>query len=342
MASMDIFRGDAFSMIGLAAAIENVEHKPQLLGQLNIFESEPVEQRVVMVESRDDGLALIPTSTIGAPLTQLSDDKRVARNFAVTRLAKQSRIMAESVQGIRAFGSLTETQQVQTVVARRLNRLVDDLELTWERMRLGAVQGLFYDGAKGQTLVNYFDEFDVAPPAEISFNFATLQPGELRPLIEQAVVRPIKRAAKGAFVPGARIVALVGDDFWDQFINHPEVRQTYLNWTAAADLRQSTAWGAFHYAGVDWINYRGTDDNSTVAIATDEAKFFPQGARDVFKVCWGPGEFFDTVNQPGVPVRAMSLLDPSGRNAFVDVEVYSYPLFLCTKPLTLRSGALAT
>lgn len=339
MASMDVFKGDAFSMIGLGAAIENIDHKPQLLGSLNIFDDDPVDTRVVMVESRDNELELIPTSPIGAPLVQLDDAPRKVRNFMTSRLAKGSRIYAESVQNIRAFGSTTELEQVQAVVVRRLSRLVDDLELTWERMRLGAVQGLFYDGARTQTLVNYFDEFGVAPPSDVPFAFDTLAAGELRPLIEGSIVRPIVRAAKSAV---SSVVALCGDEFWDKFINHEEVRQTYLNWQAAAELRGATAFGSFSYAGVDWYNYRGTDDNSTVAIASDEAKFFPRGARDVFKVCWGPAEFFDAVNQPGVPVRALTLPDPSGRNAFVDVEVYSYPLFLCTKPQTLRKGTLAT
>jgi hypothetical protein len=201
VASMDVFKGDAFSMIGLAAAIENIDHKPQLLGQLGIFEDEPVDTRVVMVESRDEELTLIPTTAIGAPLAQADDVHRSARNFTTTRLAKGRRIHAESVQNVSAFGSMSELQNVQALVGRRLASLVDDMELTWERMRLGAVQGLFYDGAKGQTLVNYFTEFNVAPPSDVPFAFDALQPGELRALIEGSIVRPIMRAAKGSFGP---------------------------------------------------------------------------------------------------------------------------------------------
>lgn len=338
MASMDVFKSDAFSMMSLLAAIENVDYKPQLLGSLNLFEPEPQRTRVVAVESRNDTLSLIPTSPIGAPPPQRSGDKREVRNFNTTRLAKASRIMADQIQGIRAYGSEGELQAVQAEVARRLQQLTNDMELTWENHRLGAVQGIVLD-ADASTIVNYFTEFGVAQPAVVNFNFATLTAGDVRPLIESDIVRPLIRAAKGAFLPTSRIVALVGDDFWDAFINHEEVRQTYLNHQAAAALREGTAFGRFVFAGVEWINYRGTDDGSTVAVAAAEAKFFPVDAPGIFQVAWAPGESMEAVNMPGRDLIALVLPDPSGRNAFVDIEVYSYPLFVCTRPLTLRRAA---
>jgi hypothetical protein len=340
MASMDVFKADAFSMMSLLAAIENIDFNPQFLGSLNLFEDAPQRTRVVAVESRNDELALIQTSPIGAPLPQRSPDHRKLRNFNTVRLAKGSRIMAEELQGIRQFGSETELQQVQVEVARRLALINQDLELTWEYHRLGAVQGLLLD-ADNSVIYNFFDEFGVSQPAAVPFNFDTLAVGEVRPLIE-SIVRAIKRAAKGAFVTGTRIQAIVGDDFWDGLVNHEEVRQTYLNYQAAATLREGTAFGTFPFAGVDWTNYQGTDDNSTVAVGTGEAKFFPVGAPGLFKTAWAPGESMDTVNQLGRPLTPMILPDVSGRNAFVDVELYSYPLYLCTRPLTLRSATLST
>ena len=335
MATMDVFKADAFSMMSLMQAIEEVDHKPQFLGSLDLFEDAPQRTRVVAVESRDNVLALIQTSAIGAPIEQRSAGKSKLRNFNTVRIAKGSRIESDEIQGIRAFGSETELQQVQTEVARRLTQLVSDVELTWEHHRLGAVQGIVTD-ADASTIVNLFTEFGVAQPAEVDFDFSALSDGDVRTKIEANITRPMIRAAKGAFVTGSRIVALCGDTFWDEFVNHSEVRTTFLNHSAAAALREDTAFGTFRYAGVDWINYRGTDDNSTVAVAAAEAKFFPANAPGVFKVAWAPSESMEAANQPGVPIRPLTLPDTSGRNAFVDVEVYSYPLYVCTRPLTLR------
>jgi hypothetical protein len=332
---MDVFKGDAFSMMSLLAAMENVDYSPQYLGSLGLFQDEYPDTRVVGIESRDDTLALIPTSPIGAPLAEKAENKRNLRNFSTFRIAKGSTIMAEELQGIRAFGSTTVLEQMQTKIARRLNRIVADVELTWEHMRLGAVQGILTD-ADDSTLYNFFTEFGVAQPAVVTFDFTALAAGEVRAKIETDIVRPMIRAAKGAFVTGSRIIALVGDDFWNALVNHAEVRQTYLNYTAAAELRNPTAFGTFNFAGVEWVNYRGTDDQSTVAIASDEAKFFPASAPGIFQVAWAPGEFMDTVNQPGRPMTPLMLTDQSGRNAWARVEVYSYPLYICTRPLTLR------
>ena len=341
MAGIDVFKADAFSMASMLKAIENVDYKPQLLGSLNLFTPNPIRTRVVTVENRDNVLSLIPTSPIGAPPSQLSADKRAVRNFNTVRIAKQSRIMADEIQGIRAYGSETELMQVQAEVARRLQRLHDDVELTWEFHRLGAVQGILAD-ANGDPIFNYFTEFGVTQPDVVEFDFDTLANGAVRALIEGSIVRPMIRAAKGAITTSSRIVALVGDDFWDAFVANVEVRTSYLNWEAAASLRDATAFSSFRYAGVEWINYRGTDDNSTVAIGADEAKFFPSNAPGVFEVAWAPAEFMDAANRPGVPVTPLTLPDPSGRDAFVDVEVYSYPLFIVKRPLTLRRAALAT
>jgi hypothetical protein len=334
VASMDVFKGDAFSMMSLLAAIENVDFKPQFLGSLGIFEDAPQRTRVVAVESRDNALSLIQTSAIGAPPAQLVKDKAKLRNFNTVRLAKESVIYADEVQGIRAFGSESELKQVQMEVARRYNQLVNDMELTWEYHRLGAVQGIVLD-ADASTLVNFYTEFGVSQPTEVAFAFGSLTDGQVRKKIEGSIVRPLIRACKGAFNTGSGIVALCGDDFWDAFVNHSEVRATYLASIAAAQLREGTVFSTFQYAGVTWVNYRGTDDGTTVAIGATKAKFFPVRAPGIFKTAWGPGESFDTVNQPGVPLRPMILPDPSGRNAFVSVELYSYPLFICTRPQVL-------
>jgi hypothetical protein len=339
MATLDVFKADAFSTMSLLKAVEKVDHKPQFLGELGIFTPEPTRSKTVAVEERDGTLALVPTSPRGAPLDQRKTEKRNVRNFECVRLAKGDRIMADEIQDIRAFGSESEMMQVQDEVARRIAGpagLLPEIELTWENMRLGAVQGIVTD-ADGSVVMNFFTEFGISQPSEIAFDIANTAEGDLRPKIEQNVVRPMIRNAKGAFTTSTRVVGLCGDNFWDDLVNHVEVRKTYLNQQEAPVLRQGTAFGSFRYAGVDWFNYRGTDDNSTVAVATDTVKFFPVGARDVFSVAWAPAEFLPFVNTLGQPSYPMVILDDK-RQAFVDIEVYSYPLFMCKQPKVLLRG----
>ena len=145
MVSMDIFHSDAFSAIQLTAAVEKIPYRPALLGSLNLFEPDRIRVEWAVIEKRDGTLALIQTSERGAPLAEQAAIKRDIRSFRTVRLAKGDTIRASELQNIRAFGSETDLQTVQQEVAVRLARLRNDLELTLENHRLGAIQGIVLD-----------------------------------------------------------------------------------------------------------------------------------------------------------------------------------------------------
>ena len=341
MATMDIFNGDAFSMVSLTESLNEQEFQPSFLRNRGIFIPKRVRTETVAVESKEGVLSLIGTSPRGSAPETASNGKRTMRDFRTTRIAKSDRITASEIANIRAFGSETELMQVQTEVADRLNGpagLMRDVELTWENMMLGAIQGKVVD-ADGSIIEDYFDAFGVSQPAVIDFDLDNADPasGAVRKKCNQ-VVRQMQTAAKGVWVPGRTIVeAVVGDNFWDDLTAHPEVRETFLNTQQAQDLRNDVgqAYGEFVYGNIRWINYRGTDDGSKVAVPTDEAKFYPVNAPGAFIMAYSPGEFFDTINLPGQDVYSMVLPDLQ-RNAFVDVEVYSYPLPIATRPKMLQ------
>ncbi|RIJ65176.1 major capsid protein [Brevundimonas sp. LPMIX5] len=338
MASMDIFNSSAFSMTSLTGAVNKVGYKPQLLGSLNIFEPMPVRTRTVFVDRREGKLTLIPSSPVGAPPKELVVDPRNAVPLKTTRLAEGFTLYAEEIQGIRAFGSETEFAQVQAEYLKRMASVRDDMDLTHEFHRLGALQGLLLDADGTTVIYNYFTEFGVTEAPAIDFDLDNASPatGAIR-LKTAEVTRSMSRSAGGAFTPGTTIHALTGDGFYDSLVTNPEVEKTYQNWAAAADLRQDRTWQAFTYGGITWHNYRGTDDNSTVAIDPDEAKFFPVGAKDVFKKAMAPAEFGPYVNTLGQDTYAMNIPDRD-RQAWTRGELYSYPLYFCQRPDVLRKG----
>ena len=219
MASMDIFNSSAFSMTSLTGAVTKVGYKPQLLGQLGIFEPMPVRTRSLFVDRRENALTLIPTSPTGAPPKELEVDPRNAVPLKTTRLAKGFTLYAEEIQGIRAFGSETELAQVQAEYLRRMAMVRDDMELTQEYHRLGALQGLLLDADGSTVIYNYFTEFGVSEASAIDFDLDNANPatGAVRKKCAE-VIRAMARAAGGAFTPGTTIHALAGDDFYDDLI----------------------------------------------------------------------------------------------------------------------------
>lgn len=343
MVSMDVFHQDPFTTIQLTAATDRIPYQPVGLGELNIFEPNPIRTKAMMVEERNGVLSLITTSARGEEGQQRTTEKRTARYFDVPRLMTADTITADELQSIRAFGTETELMQVQTEVARRLSGptgLLANMEYTWEYHRLGAIQGLLLD-ANGNTIYNWFTEFQISQPSEIVFNLSADTANSLRPLIN-GLIRSMARASKGAFRPTTRIYALCGDSFYDAFVNHPDVIRTFLNWQAAKDIRDGDAGGAFKafdFGGVTWLNYRGSDDTSTIAIPTNKCRFFPVGAPGVFRVAYAPGETFEWVNTPGKPFYVLPIIDRD-RNSWWKMEVYSYPLHICTRPELLYSGTM--
>jgi hypothetical protein len=332
---MDVFRQDAFSAISLTTAIQERETVPGFLGSLGIFTPVPVRTTDVMVEKRGQTLNVIPVTERGAPRIRRGVDRRNVRNFRTVRLAESHRMMADSLQNIRAFGSETELETMQAEVARHQAMLDDDLELTMERHRLSAINGILLDSDDSE-IYDYWDEFGVVQPSEINFDWANKT--GVKAFIAQNVTRPMVRALGGRATPGMSIVALCGDEFFDELQENDEYRATYLQTEAARALLEENVFQEVRAWGVRWVNYRGTDDNSTVAIGTDKCKILPVGVPNVFQCAYSPAEGFDFVNTLGRERYSMIVPDNSGRNEFVDLDVASYPLHICTTPEALLQG----
>lgn len=334
MATLDVFKDDIFSMTSMLPAVDRIGYVPGYLGSIpGLFDPAPVRTDTVWIEARGTEAALIQTSPRGAAPASKVDGARDARPFATKRLAQKSRISASELFGIRAFGSESELKQVAAEVARRQFLLKRDMDLTFENWRLGAIQGLVAD-ADGSTIYDWASEFGQTIPAEVDFDLDNASPasGVLRKACTVAI-RSITRGLKGLGGNSVRVYAICGDAFWDDLIAHPEVRATYLGYQAAAALRDPVAWESFNFANITFVNYRGTDDGSTVAVGADKAKFFPAGA-GIFKWAMSPGEKFSDIGQLGQQFYSLIVPDKD-RDMWADVEMYSYPLPVCTMPQAL-------
>ncbi|OCC05121.1 hypothetical protein BA190_09400 [Labrys sp. WJW] len=350
---MDIFRQDAFSMGSLTGTIQRIPYEPMLLGSLNLARPMPIRTEFASIEEKGKKLAIIQTSARGAPLEQGRTNKRKLRRFDTVRLAKGDRVNAAEIQGIRAFGSETELMQVQELVVEKQTELRRDLELTFENHRLGMINGLVLD-ADGTVIVDWFAEFNIERPDPISLGLSTATT-DVELAIRQKVLRPMARAAQGLWLPNTYAAALCGDSFFDKLTNHKTVRETYLNTVQAQALRNAFgpaadsltgAFAVYWYGGVLWINYRGVDDfdekaepgtRQAMGVRPKEAKLFPINAPGVFMRAQSPGEAFAYVNTPGRDMYSEIEIEKRTNPRFVDLEIYSYPLFICTRPEILRT-----
>lgn len=341
MTSMNAFTGNAFEVVSLSAAIERAPYVPSYLGSMGLFTPMPQETHDVMIDRQNSELRLIQTTDIHAPVKDRPQRGRDAKLLQMVHLGEGFTLMAASVQSIRAHGRRSELENASIKFLQEMALVRADLELTEEYHRLGAVQGLLLDADGTTVIYDFFDEMGEAEEAVV--NFALNDPATDVYAKSRGVARSMARSSGGAFTSATTVHALCGDGFYDKLIGHANVKEFYQNTVRASQLENasSAVFESFRIGGITYHNYRGTDDNTAVAIAEDEAKFFPRGAQGVFAKPQGPHTTFDTVNTPGLPVYAERKFENEvnpGNSKWVRGELHAYNLHMCMKPRTLRKG----
>lgn len=332
MPMLDIFNSDAFSVTSLTDAINKIKFVPGRLGQMGLFQESGVSTTTIAIEERDGVLSLISPSARGGPGKTLDKTLRTARPFVVPHFEINDAVMAEEVQNVRAWGSETEEEMVQSKVSDRLGIHSQSMEATIEYARVGAVKGIVTYA--DSTTLNLFTEFGVSQETEIDFDLDNGSPasGALRKKCGTAI-RLIATNLGGT--PYSGVSALCGDAFFDDLIAHPEVRETYLGFTDAQNLRGGYVYEAFPFGGIMWENYRGAVGETTF-VNTDKCHIFPTGVPGLFRSYFAPADYIETVNTMGQRMYAKQYEMPNGKGIHLDTQ--ANVLSICTRPKTLLLG----
>ncbi|MFB3816133.1 MAG: major capsid protein [Candidatus Methylomirabilales bacterium] len=333
MPTLDVFKADGFSMTSLTKAIIETPFRPRRIAQLGLFSEMGVPTTSVMIESKSGQLSLIQSSPRGGVPDTIGGEKRTIRSFNVIHLARESRINADSIQGLRAFGSSSEMEAVQPVVNQRLTTLRNMHEVTLEHLRIGALKGLILDGDGSTVLYNLFTEFGVSQQtADFEFTSDTL---DVRAACV-GVIRQIEDVLGGASYEGIRCFCSSG--WFDALVGHAEVKESF-KYQEGIVLRSDLRNG-FRFGGIDFEEYRGSvlkaDGSGSVPfIDADCAYAFPVGVQleqgDLFTTFFAPADFMETVNTIGLPLYAKMAFDEK-YNRWVEIHSQSNPLPLCLIP----------
>lgn len=328
MPMLDVFKSDAFSVVSLTDAILKAPHKPGRIGALGLFRSRGITTTTVVVEEKDGRLSLIAATPRGGAASTIGTKQRTARSFVVPHLERESTIMADEVQNVRAFGSENAVESVQSLINERLTDLRSMHEVTLEHHRVGAIKGQILDADGVTVLFNLFTEFGVAQNTlDIVLSVATT---DVRGRAV-AIQRAIETELGGEPVSGYR--AFCGDAFFDDLIKHAKVEES-LKYQESALLRTDLRSG-FEFGGIVWENYRGkvtkADGSGTVDFfPAAEAYVVPIGP-SIFSTAFAPADYMETVNTVGLPIYAKVALDEQLQR-WARVHSQSNPMNLCTRP----------
>lgn len=323
MANITVFEDEAFSVSSLTAAINEEEFVPGRISSLGLFTEDGVTTTVIQIEKEGDALKLVEAGERGSDGQVVTTDRRNLIPFNTVHLPQRSTLLADEIQNIRAFGSQTELESVEAVVAKLLRKHRRQLDATHEFHRIGAIKGLILDADGSTVLVDLFERFGLAQQ-EVNFALNVADtPLQIKCLDVQD---KIEEALGAASYTGVRV--LCGKNFWSSLIVHKAIKETYLNSQQAAALRGDPR-DAFDFGSCTFERYRGKV--GTVAyVGDDEAYAVPEGVVDLLITNFAPADYMDTVGTMGLPYySAQELL---GMNKGVKIESQSNPLHLCTRP----------
>lgn len=323
MPMLDIFENDAFSVTGLTAAIMDQPHLPGRFGELGLFNAEGINTTSFAIESVANTLSLVTSAVRGAPGAPTQTEKRSLRNFGTVHLPQRATVMADEVLGVRAFGSESELQSVQSIVNRHLARLRRNIDATLEWQRIGAVKGIVYDADGSTELLNVYSAFgQTQTDVDMNLDVTTTDVRDKCLSVELAV-----ETALGG-IPYTGIRVFCGEAFWRSLVNHDDVKTAFDRWNSGEFLRNDPL-AAFEFGGISWERYRG-NVSSQAFIATNDAYAVPLGIPDLFITRFAPADYLETVNTNGLPYYAKQ--ERMQFDKGIEIEAQSNTISLCTRP----------
>lgn len=340
---LDIFNSDAFGIVPMTQAIEKIEYVPGRISELGLFSSTSIAATSAVIEERGGLLFLVSPSPRGAPGQTFDKTKRKMRSIAIPHFQIDDAVMADEVQGVRAFGSETALEMVMEKVAERGRLARQAFDYTHEHARLGAIKGVV-TYADNSTL-DLFSTFGVSQIGEIDFDLDNANPaaGVLRKKCAD-VWSTIADELGGLPFSGVR--AFCGRAFFDDLIAHKEVREIYLaSFNRAMELQtgyvranggqSSKIYSSFVFGDITWEVYRGNAQGSAM-VNTDKVHIFPEGVPDLFRTVYGPGDFTEAVNTLGREIYARQFDMENGKG--VTLEFQTNALHYCSRPRVLLRG----
>lgn len=304
---LDIVRSDAYSVLELTDAVNKLPYVPGRIGELGIFEEKGQVDRFLQIEEQEGTIALVQSAQRGSTnqRTARSTDARRLRLIPIPHFPLWDTIIADDMTGRRKFGTENDRESPDEIINDRLSRMKQDLEATREYLKLGALKGIILD-ADGSTLCNLFTEFDItAATANLDF---TANATDMKKFCAQ-VVRHMQNALGDTRFTGIR--AFCGNQFWDNFIAHADVKNAYDKFVDSNQwfLRAvplpgpATSKTDFSFGDILWENYRGSIGTAEFVPST-KAFFFPTGVPDMFIGRHAPADFTEAVGTVGLPMYA--------------------------------------
>lgn len=320
-----------FTVAEMTEAINKLPLMPLRLAPL--FTARPVRTVSVALDIKKGRITLVPHQDRSAPPQSLAGrgDKRSVKVLQTAHLPQADTATPEDVQDVRAFGS-TEPITAATVINDKLLTIKNNIEMTLELHRLGAVKGVVMDADGTTVLHNLYEVFECTKQVQ-DVLFPSGETVKDNPILTAITKAKRKLEAGMGGVPFQRIECLVGADFYDALTGHKLVRDLFQGW-----LERQSQFGdndfrrrGFLYGGVMFYEASEVVGGRTLVDAT-KGHMYPVGT-GLYSCYNAPANWMETANTYGLPMYAR--IDPLQSGRGHQIEGQANPLTLCNFPEAL-------
>ncbi|HEY0104597.1 MAG TPA: major capsid protein [Rhizomicrobium sp.] len=269
---------------------EAINLLPTPFGQITAegyFPAEGMSSQYVRIDIVNGVLTALPATGNGAPsLARHDTEKQLV--FTIPKIKHQDDVLADDIKGWMALAARAGNKGPETmasVMNRRLQRLKNRFNLTWELMRMSALKGIIVDGA-GTVLYDLFAAFEITQKV-VYFDLSNAssdiqkQCDLVYTLITQDLSDDVMTLPK----------AKVSRNFFNALISHANVQKFYTNYAEAqklANVARGTDGGykprSFEFGGILFEEYSAVvpmwGGANTPIIESNTGYAFPMGTMD--------------------------------------------------------------
>lgn len=324
MATLDIFNNDAFSVTNLTQTIVDIPRVQTILGDSGLFTESGIATTTMMIERTGSSLRLVASAPRGGVGQPVSMGGRSLIPVSAIHLPQTGSVLADEVQGVRAFGKETEVESIMTVTRNKLAVMKGNLDLTLEYHRIGAIKGKILDADGTTEIADMYTTFGVAQTT-VNFVLGTATTRVKDKIADMAKAIRTKLGGRSA----GMIEVLCSGSFFDSLTRHATIEKSFELFNQNSYARTDQRGSAFTFAGVTFREYLG-GVGAQDFIAAGEAYAYPTGVTGLFQTHYAPAPYMETVNSPGLPYYAKQEAMPFNKG--IAMESQSNPINLCTLP----------
>jgi hypothetical protein len=324
MATFDIFNDDAFSVSSLTQTITDLPRLATRIGSSGLFTEQGMPTLGMMVERTGSSLKLVTAQARGSVGEPVKLGGRSLIHLPTVHLPQRGSMLADEVQGIRAFGSETEVEAAVNRFKTKMGVAKSQIDITMEYHRIGAIKGQVLDADGTTVLLDVYDAFGMTQQTKF-FILGTAGTKVKQKCIELKRMIQLKLGGRSF----TKVRVLCSESFFDDLVGHATVEKAFELYNSNSHARTDQSTSGFEFADVIFEVYAG-GIGTTDFIPAGLAYAYPEGVSGLFQTWYAPADWMETVNTQGLPYYAKQ--EVMKYNKGVEFESQSNPLNFCSLP----------